>query len=106
MATPAPRGEDEPPTEAGTPKTQVHRAARVRTSPSREYRKVPEIDDGRIEGSVEPTASSGVAPSARTAGVEITAPPTPNMPDKIPVTTPTSSVPKNCSAASDISAAP
>ena len=40
------------------------------------------MDDGRIDGSVEPTAWSGVAPSARTAGVETTAPPIPNMPDK------------------------
>ena len=63
------------------------------------------MDDGRIDGSVEPTAWSGVAPSARTAGVEITAPPTPNMPDKMPVSTPTSTMPMNCSA-SDISGAP
>ena len=46
---------------------------------------MPEIDDGMIDGKVDPTASSGVAPSARTAGVEITAPPTPNMPERMPV---------------------
>ena len=45
-----------------------------------------------IEGSVEPTASIGVAPSARSDGFEITAPPMPNMPDRIPVTTPAANV--------------
>src|SRR4051812_24355125 len=41
-----------------------------------------------IEGSVLPTASRFVAPSARIAGVEITAPPTPNVPDRTPVKKP------------------
>ena len=46
---------------------------------------IPEIDDGRIDGSVEPIASSGVAPSTRIAGVVRTAPPMPNMPDSTPL---------------------
>src|SRR5438477_3009263 len=37
-----------------------------------------------MAGSVEPTASIGVAPRSRTPGVDSTAPPTPNMPDRIP----------------------
>ena len=61
-------------------------------SPSRRYRREPLIADGMIDGSVDPTASSGVAPRARIAGVETTAPPTPNIPDSTPVATPTTSV--------------
>src|SRR2546421_10929409 len=44
------------------------------------------------DGSVDPTPASGVAPRARIAGVDTTAPPTPNMPDSTPVPTPASSV--------------
>ena len=64
------------------------RTTRRRTSPSRVYRNVPAIDDGMIEGSVLPTAWSGVAPSTRIAGVEMTAPPTPKTPESIPVKNP------------------
>src|SRR5581483_10635077 len=42
-----------------------------------------------MAGNVEPTASIGVAPSARMPGVVSTAPPTPNMPDRIPDANPT-----------------
>src|SRR6266849_8751826 len=59
---------------------------------SRWYRSDPEIDDGKIDGRVEPIAWSAVAPRARMAGVDMTAPPMPNMPDSTPVTTPTSTV--------------
>ncbi len=48
--------------------------------------------DGMIDGNVEPTPSSGEAPSARIAGVETTAPPTPNIPDSTPVAMPASIV--------------
>ena len=44
---------------------------------------------GKIAGSVEPTASIGVAPRNRTPGVVRTAPPTPNIPDMIPDANPT-----------------
>lgn len=44
-----------------------------------------------MAGTVEPTASSGVAPSARMPGVVSTAPPTPNMPDRMPERNPTTS---------------
>lgn len=45
-----------------------------------------------MAGRVVPTAWSGVAPSTRIPGVEITAPPTPNMPESRPVASPRSSV--------------
>src|SRR5436190_15217861 len=45
-----------------------------------------------IDGSVEPIASSGVAPSTRIAGVVSTAPPMPNMPDSTPLSAPTATV--------------
>jgi hypothetical protein len=41
-----------------------------------------------IEGRVVPTATAADAPSNRMAGVEMTAPPTPNAPDIIPVAIP------------------
>jgi 4-hydroxy-tetrahydrodipicolinate synthase len=41
-----------------------------------------------IDGKVLPIASIGVAPSARIAGVETTAPPTPNIPESTPVKNP------------------
>ena len=41
-----------------------------------------------IDGSVLPIAWTGVAPSARIAGVETTAPPTPNIPESTPVKNP------------------
>src|SRR5438270_2556515 len=47
---------------------------------------------GRIDGSVVPTATKADAPSARTPGVEIVAPPTPKAADMTPVTTPRASV--------------
>jgi hypothetical protein len=47
---------------------------------------------GKIEGSVVPTASAAEHPKARIAGVEITAPPTPKVPDMTPVATPASAV--------------
>jgi len=47
---------------------------------------------GKIEGNVVPTASAAEQPSARIAGVEITAPPTPKVPDIMPVATPASAV--------------
>ena len=52
----------------------------------------PEIDDGRMDGRVEPIACNAVAPRARIAGVDTTAPPMPNIPDSTPVATPTSTV--------------
>src|SRR5438552_2477862 len=48
--------------------------------------------DGMIDGSVEPTACSGVAPRARITGVDTTAPPTPNMPESTPVASPAANV--------------
>src|SRR6516165_7512280 len=45
-----------------------------------------------IEGSVDATAAIGVAPSARMPGVDATAPPIPNMPDRTPVPNPSSPV--------------
>jgi hypothetical protein len=47
---------------------------------------------GKIEGSVVPTASAAEQPNARIAGVEMTAPPTPKVPDITPVATPASAV--------------
>ena len=44
-------------------------------------------------------AWSAVAPSSRIAGVETTAPPMPNMPDNMPVSTPTSTVSRNSTPA-------
>ena len=61
-------------------------------SPSRRYRREPLTADGITDGMVDPTASSGVAPRARIAGVDTTAPPTPNIPDSTPVATPAASV--------------
>jgi hypothetical protein len=79
-------------TDAGTPNADVHANTRVRMRPSRRYRNEPDSDEGRIDGSVEPTACNAVAPRARIAGVDTTAPPMPNIPDNTPVTTPTSNV--------------
>ena len=45
-----------------------------------------------IDGSVEPTDSIGVAPSARRDGFEMTAPPMPSMPESTPVTKPANRV--------------
>src|SRR5436190_4452810 len=45
-----------------------------------------------IDGSVDPTACSGVAPRARIAGVDTTAPPTPNIPESNPVASPAANV--------------
>src|SRR5216684_2858239 len=45
-----------------------------------------------IDGIVEPTAASGDAPRTRIAGVDTTAPPMPNMPDRTPVPTPTTAL--------------
>ncbi len=45
-----------------------------------------------MEGIVEPTAASGDAPRTRIAGVDTTAPPMPNMPDRTPVPTPTTAL--------------
>jgi hypothetical protein len=45
-----------------------------------------------MDGRVDPTASSGVAPKARIAGVDTTAPPTPNMPESTPVANPATRV--------------
>ncbi len=45
-----------------------------------------------IDGSVEATAATGDAPSARMAGVDTTAPPTPNMPESTPVAKPAMAV--------------
>src|SRR5439155_4066410 len=45
-----------------------------------------------IDGSVDPTACSGVAPRARIAGVDTTAPPTPNVPESTPVASPAANV--------------
>ena len=53
---------------------------------------MPLTAPGTIEGSVVPTATAAEAPSRRMAGVEITAPPTPNAPDIIPVATPARTV--------------
>ena len=50
------------------------------------------IAPGRIDGNVVPTAIAAEHPSARMAGVEITAPPTPKLPDMTPVATPASAV--------------
>ena len=47
---------------------------------------------GKIEGSVVPTASAAEQPNARIAGVEMTAPPTPKVPDITPVAMPASVV--------------
>jgi hypothetical protein len=47
---------------------------------------------GKIDGNVVPTASAAEQPSARIAGVEITAPPTPKVPDIKPVAIPAISV--------------
>src|SRR3954451_17782843 len=58
----------------------------------------PEIDDGRIDGKVVPTAWIAETPRRRIAGVETTAPPMPNMPDNMPVTTPIPMVSKNSTA--------
>src|SRR5438067_11090747 len=54
------------------------------------------MDDGRIDGRVEPIASSAVAPSTRIAGVVSTAPPIPNIPDSTPLTAPTATVRAIC----------
>ena len=70
----------------------------VRSSPSRRYRNEPVIADGMIDGSVEPTDSMGEAPSARTDGFEMTAPPIPNMPESTPVPTPAITVSAICTA--------
>src|SRR5690606_11698262 len=53
----------------------------------------------------EPTAWIGVAPSTRTAGVVMTAPPTPSSADRIPAPTPTSIVTSTV-ATSDMSTGP
>ena len=47
---------------------------------------------GKIDGSVVPTASAAEQPKARIAGVEITAPPTPKVPDITPVAMPANAV--------------
>ena len=53
---------------------------------------MPLTAPGMIDGSVVPTATAADAPSTRMAGVEITAPPTPNAPDMTPVATPARTV--------------
>ena len=53
---------------------------------------MPLAAPGMIDGSVVPTATAADAPSARIAGVEITAPPTPKRPDMVPVATPVRTV--------------
>ena len=53
---------------------------------------VPLAAPGMIDGSVEPMARMAGAPRARIPGVEITAPPTPNRPDMMPVRTPRATV--------------
>ena len=45
-----------------------------------------------MAGTVEPTASMGVAPRARMAGVVTTAPPMPNMPESTPDANPSTTV--------------
>src|SRR5688500_10372870 len=45
-----------------------------------------------MDGSVVPTATAAVAPRARMAGVEITAPPTPKAAERMPVITPAATV--------------
>jgi len=81
-----------PATEATAPVRPVTATTRARMSPARAYRSDPVIDDGMIDGSVDPTASIGDAPSERIPGVEITAPPTPNIPESAPVANPRSRV--------------
>src|SRR5262249_30840057 len=80
-----------PPTVAASPAASVQRATRPTISPSRRYRSDPLTADGTIDGRVDPTASSGVAPRARIAGVETTAPPTPNLAGGPAVGTPAAS---------------
>lgn len=77
-----------PPTAAAAPVSPVHATTRQSTRCSRAYRYAPVTADGMIDGTVEPIAAIGVAPSNRMAGVETTAPPIPNIPDKTPVPTP------------------
>src|SRR4051794_2746017 len=60
----------DPMTDAGTPNAEVHANTRVRMRPSRRYLNEPDSDEGRIDGSVEPTACNAVAPRARIAGVD------------------------------------
>ena len=91
------RDRREPATDAGTPNADVMSTMRPRMRCSRLYRNEPEIDDGRIDGSVEPIASNVVAPSTRIAGVVMTAPPMPNIPERTPERNPTATVRTNCS---------
>src|SRR5688572_15414078 len=61
---------------------------------------------GRIDGSVVPTASVAGSPSARIAGVDTTAPPTPKAAESTPVPTPASSVSTSRSGPASISGGP
>ncbi len=82
----------EPITAETMPAGAVTATTRQRISPSLVYRAVPVTALGKIEGRVVPTARSAGTPSARMAGVDTTAPPTPNEADSTPVPTPTMTV--------------
>jgi hypothetical protein len=79
---------NEPPIEVSPPTVPTTATSDHRIRPSRRYRSTPVIDVGMMEGRVEATASSGVAPMARIAGVDRVAPPTPNEEDRTPVRKP------------------
>ena len=81
-----------PITDAMIPAGTVFFTTSQRTSFCGAYLSEPVIAPGRSDGNVVPIAIAAVQPSARIAGVLMTAPPTPNVPDMIPVPIPATMV--------------
>ncbi len=77
------------------PADAVGNIAFLSTNPFLKYTMPAVAEVGIMTGSVVPTAISGfTCKTSRIAGVDNSAPPIPNMPDKIPVKNPMSTVKK------------
>ena len=78
----------EPATAAGTPTTRIQAPRARDRSPRGGSAAIPRSTTAGSTAASSRSPAIGVAPSARIAGVETTAPPTPNMPESMPVSEP------------------
>jgi len=91
--SPGMRGETQAPTTADvTPLGTVNATTLHEIRSPRRWRQDPVIAPGKIDGKVVPTAKAAEQPRALIAGVDMTAPPTPKVPDIKPVATPARAV--------------